>query len=97
MKQVRAEAHRFTGTFKYLAIANHASGVPNRYDVFIETADNPVIIGRELPLDFVKQLIKKYERHAKDSGTVWFGDRDGAVRLMQHMVKQLREDADEDR
>jgi hypothetical protein len=67
MKKIRlskANDKRYDGHFEYLIAHNYNAGLPNRYDVFIMNADDPVTIGLELKLVTVRNLIKDYEAEA---------------------------------
>lgn len=83
-------ASRARGVFPYLVTYDYSAGKRNRYTVFILTADDPITIGRELPLRDVRRLIEAYETAAVACRLVYFGGRRQALDFMRKMVAQRR-------
>lgn len=53
----------YDGKFiSYEIIYDRMSGRKNRYNVLALTCDDPVVIGRELDLSYIFNLIKRYEK-----------------------------------
>lgn len=65
IKLQKTKSYIYNGIFSYLITYDHSSGRKNRYTVMIENYGNPFIIGRELELSFIKEIIANYESKAK--------------------------------
>ena len=70
----------YSGKLNYLVILDRNSGKPNVYTVLVPNVNDPVTIGRELPLDVVRDLIARYEKVAPE---YWFGDRRSVLRCIR--------------
>lgn len=57
-------AYRYEGNLRYLIVYDYMCGRKNRYRVLVLNVDDPVTIGRELPMGVVKGLIADYEEAA---------------------------------
>jgi hypothetical protein len=71
---------KYSGRFNYLIIHDFSAEKANRYSVFILNSDDPVVIGRELPLSSARFLIKKYEELALKS-SVFLAERKSALKI----------------
>lgn len=98
MKKIRlsrSKDKRYRGIFEYLIIYNYNAGKPSRYDVLVLNSDDPVIIGRELPRDCLRSLIKDYEKEAAKL-PCWIGLREDVKSVKRKVIiKKLRETANE--
>lgn len=88
MKKQRAA--RVRGVFPYLVVYDYSAGRPNRYTVFILTAEDPVTIGRELSRRDARRLIEAYETTAVVCRLVYFGGRRQALSFRRTMTAQRR-------
>lgn len=64
MKQIRfsdVKSKRYSGLLEYLIVYDYNAGKSKKYSVFVLNPDDPVTIGRELPLSSARLLIKNYE------------------------------------
>ncbi len=80
----------YQGIFKYLIAYDHSAGSRNRYTVLVLNVDDPVTIGRELKLCWVRDLIAKYEVEAQKL-SYYTGDRKDVLccmRMVQYNVKK---------
>ncbi len=69
----------------YHVVRDYASGRgPLRYDVFLRTASDPVVIGRELSLKDVRRVIGGCE--AAIEKTPYYGSRREALKLASQIV-----------
>jgi hypothetical protein len=80
------DVYRFSGNLNYLIVRNRNAGKKNVYEVYILNAEDPLTVGRELPIAEVKGLIKDYEKHAP---TYWLGDR-GSLNVLLRRVGSFR-------
>lgn len=85
-----AKARRFTGVFRYLIAYDYAAGRSNRYTVLILNVDDPVTVGRELPLPVCKALIRDYEETAYEMGLIFMGDRRDVLKCMKKVTAKRR-------
>ncbi len=76
----------FNGIFPYVITYDHSSGQKGRYTVVIRTADDPVVIGRELDLPYVRKYIMEFERFHNGKG--YFGDRRSALNAVKSFSKR---------
>lgn len=76
-----SKSFHFYGRAEYWVLYDFGSGSKDRYDTYIVTADDPVRIGCELPLETSKELIREYEQYFKKEP--YLGDR----KTMQQVVK----------
>lgn len=79
-------AFRVRGVFNYLIAYDYSAGSRNRYTVLILTAEDPVTIGRELPLGHARDVIEAFETAATACRLVYFGGRRQALSFMKKMV-----------
>lgn len=88
MIRLRKESKNFyyNGTFRALVMYNHAAGRKNRYEVFLLTSEDPIVIGRELDLKFVRVVLEAHEKEFKK--IVFFGDRKTALKVNQKVWKK---------
>lgn len=63
-------------SFSYLVVKDDAAGKKERYTVMILNAQDPLIIGRELDLKTIRELIKRFEIVWYAFGSPWDGDRE---------------------
>jgi hypothetical protein len=77
---------RYQGVFEYLIAYDYSSGNSNRYRVLVLNADDPVTVGRELPLNSVRELISDYENQAKKL-PCWIGERKDVLLVMKQVSK----------
>lgn len=76
---------RYDGAFKYRILYDYSAGHKDRYLVLVLNVDDPIIIGRELDLKTVLELIEEYEKAAKD--IFWFtGDRADIIAVKTHVL-----------
>lgn len=60
----------------------------SKYDIIVMTEDDPVTIGRELPLKNCRQIVKQLNTLLKMhsiKGDSWFGDRKTLVKLVKSL------------
>lgn len=69
----------------FLVSYDHMSGKKDRYTVLILTSGEPIVIGRELDLPYIRKLIEEYN----EEFIGWTGERREAVRICQR-VQQRR-------
>lgn len=77
-KPIDIKATSFNGALRYVWFEDKAAGLPNVYSVLVLSSSDPVQIGRELRLRFVRKLIERMEKAANklfDKGTWFYGDR----------------------
>lgn len=55
----------YRGIINYLIAYDYGAGLDNRYTVFALNCDDPVTIGRELPLTVVRSVIADFELFAQ--------------------------------
>jgi hypothetical protein len=72
---------------RYTILYDHSSGYKNRYTVLVLNAEDPVIIGRELPLENVRSLILDYEHEAKKLSN-YIGERRDVLLCMQNVIRK---------
>jgi hypothetical protein len=77
-------ARTYYGHARYHVIYDYSSGSLGRYKVLLETADDPLVIGRELDLKTVKDLIQKYESAFLPEW--FFGDRKTALKVFKKVT-----------
>lgn len=70
------------GLLKYVATLDEASGKSDRYTLAIHNTDDPVIVGREVTMDLVKELVGTFEEVAKDFPG-YIGEREDIIRMVQ--------------
>ena len=75
-----AKDKKYSGIFSYLIVYNYSAGLPERYNVLVLNADDPVTIGRELDLKTVRNLIKDYEKEATKL-PCWIGERKDVTKV----------------
>lgn len=83
-----AKDKRYSGVFEYLINYNYNAGKSDRYNVMILNVEDPITIGRELPLPFVMELIAQYEYFAAQLPN-WYGSRKD-IKLVIAQVKGAR-------
>ncbi len=74
------KAYTYEGNFYYLALYDTRSGRSNRYTLMILNSEDPVVIGRDLPLRDVRTLIVRFEALAPRD---WFGERSPVLTTMK--------------
>ena len=60
----------------------------SKYDVIVMTEDDPVTIGRELPIENCRQIVKQLNALLKMhslKGSDWFGDRKTLIKLVKDL------------
>ena len=60
----------------------------SKYDVIVMTEDDPVTIGRELPIENCRQIVKQLNALLKMhslKGSDWFGDRKTLTKLVKDL------------
>lgn len=78
----RVDARWYNGkNLTYNIVEDVNSGRSAVYNVYLRTADDPVTIGRELPLKSCRKLIAEYE--AQTVNVVYMGDRRTAIKIAQ--------------
>lgn len=88
--KANSEAYFFDGAASYWVVRYYHSGSSNRYHVFIMTADDPVRIGCELPLDNCKNIIREYEHYFKKHPDVYLGDREAMLSVRKIISDQRK-------
>lgn len=78
-----ARCRHYRGTFEYLVVPSYGAGRKNVYDVLVLNSEDPVTVGRELPLKDVRALIADYESLADKP---WFGDRKSVLTCMRRVT-----------
>jgi len=88
MIRLRKESKNFyyNGTFRALVMYNHAAGRKNRYEVFLLTSEDPIVIGRELDLKCVRVVLNSFEEEFKK--ITFFGDRETALKVSSKVWKK---------
>lgn len=61
MKLTPLRAYHYHGIAQYIITHDRASGCRRRYTVLLRTLDDPVVIGRELDLRTVRNIVREYE------------------------------------
>lgn len=82
----------FQGYANYLVAYDHSAGRKGRYTVLLLNADDPVTIGRELPLKSCRWLINDYEAYfAIQLGLnkPYHGDRRSALKALNYMKTRV--------
>lgn len=85
MIRLKKESGAFTynRTFTYLIVYDHSSGRKGRYTVYVTTSDDPVTIGRELPLDSARTCIERFEEFAPKG---WIGNRRPVLNTLKRVI-----------
>lgn len=83
-----AKDWHYYGVFNYLVSYDYAAGSANRYTVMVLNCDDPVIIGRELPMSCVRPLIRRYEEKAKKLD--YIGERADVLKCMHELNLQFK-------
>lgn len=81
----KAQDLRYHGVMEYLIAYDYNAGQKNVYNVFVLSSGDPVIIGRELPLDFVRSLIADYEKEALKLPE-WIGERKDVLKVKRRAL-----------
>ncbi len=89
IRLTEAKDRRYRGTFHYLIAYDYSSGNNNRYTVLVLNSDDPVVIGRELPLDTVRDLIADYEEEAKKL-ECWIGERKDVLAVKNKVIAERK-------
>lgn len=86
----------FRGVMTYRIEYNYNAGHPERYTLLIEcSVDDPLTVGRELPLPYIRELIADYESTIKtmpgvaDTRGGWSGRKKDAVACIK-LVSDMR-------
>ena len=83
----RTKDLHYRGHANYLVAYDHSAGLKGRYTVYLLNADDPVTIGRELPLKVCRYLINDYEAYFRAElvkGKPYLGDRRTALKAMNY-------------
>lgn len=89
IKLKKTDARIFHGIVSYLVSYDHAAGLPGRYTVMALNVDDPVVIGRELPIDEVGHLIEDFEEQASRL-SFYTGERGDVEITLQRMLRHRR-------
>lgn len=84
--------YRYRGHANYLVAYDHSAGMTGRYTVFLLNAEDPVTIGRELPLKICRWLINDYEVYFSAElakGKPYYGDRRSALKALNYMKNRV--------
>lgn len=73
--------------FKYFILPKRESGRRNRFNVIVPTSEDPVVVGRELPLGYIKKYLKEFER--VNNKVVWFGGRKQVLAALKRYKNSL--------
>lgn len=82
----------FRGHARYVVSYDHAAGSKDRYYVWLLNSKDPVTLGRELPLEYCRSLIARYEGYFASealSGRPYYGSRRQALKALQGVKKEL--------
>ncbi len=80
----------YAGKFNYLVLYDYASGNKDRYTVWAVCAEEPVVIGRELPISHCKRVMQDLDALYPKDG--WIGNRSTLVRIHNRLVKERKEE-----
>lgn len=81
-------AKTYSGHARYFVLYDLAAGLPERYKVLLDNSDDPIIIGRELDLKSVREVISKFEdEFSKD---IFFGDHKSAMKVCKKIWNEFR-------
>ena len=73
IKLKKLPARIYSGKFLYLVALCRRAGRKGVYNVYVLSSEDPVTIGRELPLRNVRELIAKFDSLCK---VPWYGDKE---------------------
>lgn len=76
----RGASRHYLGRFgTYFVVDVSFHGKPGRFDVLVSTSEDPVTIGRELPLSDCRRVIAAFEKKAEQAG--YLGSREEALAI----------------
>jgi len=81
----QAKSFRYHGSCSYLVSYDYSSGRKDRYEVYLLSSEDPVVIGRELPLSSVRKVIADHEDVAKDM--FYIGERSMAIEIAKSVIQ----------
>jgi hypothetical protein len=85
MKLNTSKSKTYSGHARYHIVYDHDASIPNRYTVLLKTADDPIVIGRELDLSIIQLIIGRYEKEFGKE--FFFGDRKTALKIHKKVIK----------
>lgn len=89
MKLSASKSKTYTGHARYYIVYDHDAGMSNRYTVLLKTADDPIVIGRELDLAIIPLVIGRYEKEFGKE--FFFGDHKTALKIHKRVVKNAKQ------
>ncbi len=75
-------SYTYSGNARYIVYENLAAGRKEVFDILLLTADDPVVVGRELDLGTVRQVISELEAMPDKLKIIYTGSRTQALRIL---------------
>lgn len=80
------QAKRFTGACDVWVLHDQNAGRRDVYTVLVMTSDDPVTVGREVPIDLALELVSEYQEQARQAA--YMGDRTTALEMRRCIARK---------